>query len=967
MPDIPGNSSTTTVLAVGGSVVDQLEVAGDRDWIRITLTAGETYQFTLDGSGASPLEDPILRLRDASGNLVAMNDDGPNGVNSLLTLTATSSGTYYLEVGGYGDSYAGGYTLGATSVVPLPVYTNEQIAAYLTTGFFADTNATPHAFAVSTITYNITGLTAEAQALAVAAMQSWSAVTGLSFVATTGTARLTFDDNASGAFTNYSTSGGATVSATVNIGTDWLASYGTGINSYSYQTYLHEIGHALGLGHAGNYDGSAVWSATPGGDNHYINDSWQATVMSYFSQDQNTYVNASYAFVIGPMMADILAIQNLYGVPSTVNAGDTTYGFHSTATGYYDFSLFAENNMVAFTIYDGGGIDTLDASGFSGAQTIDLRAGDYSDIGGEVGNIGIATNAVIENAIGGSGADVIFGNAGANVLNGGGGVNRMTGFAGDDTYVINNAGDLVFEASGAGADTVNSRVSYVLAAGQSVETLKFTSVSGTGNLNLTGNEFAQTLTGNAGNNILDGGGGADRMTGYGGNDTYLVDNSGDLVFEAANGGNDTVTASLSYALAAGQSVEILRLAAADGTAAFNLTGNELTQSLYGNAGANQLDGGGGGDSLYGLGGDDVYVINNAGDLVFETAGQGSDTVNARVSYVLAAGQSVETLKFTSAGGTGNLNLTGNEFDQTITGNAGNNILDGGGGADRMTGYGGNDTYVVDNAGDLVFEAANGGNDTVTANLSYTLAAGQLVETLSLATAAGTDAFDLTGNALAQTLLGNAGANTLNGNGGGDTMRGYGGDDTYIINASSDLVFEAANGGNDTVNSRVSYVLAAGQSVETLRFTSLSGTGNLNLTGNEVAQTLLGNAGANILDGKGGADILRGYGGADTFQFSTTLAANNIDRIVDFSAVDDTIQLSKTIFALLGLGALSADAFKDIGVSGAAVDSTDRILYDHNTGALYYDADGSGVTPRIQFAVLDNKPTNLTHADFLVVA
>ncbi len=109
-----------------------------------------------------------------------------------------------------------------------------------------------------------------------------------------------------------------------------------------------------------------------------------------------------------------------------------------------------------------------------------------------------------------------------------------------------------------------------------------------------------------------------------------------------------------------------------------------------------LDGGGGGDTMRGYGGDDTYVINNSSDLVFEASGQGTDIVNSRVSYVLAAGQSVETLKFTSASGTANLNLTGNEFAQTLTGNAGNNILDGGGGGDTMRGYAGDDTYVINN-------------------------------------------------------------------------------------------------------------------------------------------------------------------------------------------------------------------------------------------------------------------------------
>ncbi len=494
-----------------------------------------------------------------------------------------------------------------------------------------------------------------------------------------------------------------------------------------------------------------------------------------------------------------------------------------------------------------------------------------------------------------------------------------------------------------------------------------TSITVTDNHRVNGTNDNDTLIGSDHTDFIDGRAGADMMYGLGGDDLYIVDNSGDRVFEIAGQGTDTIASRVSYALAAGQSVETLRFTSAAGTGNLNLTGNEFDQTLTGNAGANRLDGGGGADRMTGYGGDDSYYVDNAGDLVFEAANGGNDTVYASISYALRSGQSVETLRFTTAAGTADMNLTGNSLAQTLYGNAGANILDGGGGGDTMRGFGGDDTYVINSSNDLVFEASGQGSDTVNSRVSYVLAAGQSVETLKFTSVAGTGNLNLTGNSLAQSLFGNNGANILDGGGGGDSMRGYAGDDTYVINNASDLVFEASGQGSDIVNARVSYVLAAGQSIETLKFTSTTGTGNLNLTGNEVAQTITGNNGNNILDGKGGADILRGYGGADTFQFSTALGPNNIDHIVDFSSVDDTIQLSQTVFAALGLGALNVDAFKDIGASGAVVDSTDRILYDHNTGALYYDADGSGTAGRIQFAVLDNKPATLTHADFLVVA
>ncbi len=622
---------------------------------------------------------------------------------------------------------------------------------------------------------------------------------------------------------------------------------------------------------------------------------------------------------------------------------------------------------------DGGaGNDTLDYRGSSAGVTVNLLHNTAS--GGDATGDTIVN---FENVIGSNYADLINGNAGRNVLNGGagddvfggeGGGDTEIGGTGNDTFYL-NSDDVIVEYAGEGTDRLifyYGAPTYVLGAGVSVEIMEMADATTTAR-NLTGNEFDQSLTGNEAANILDGGGGADTMRGLGGDDSYFVDNAGDLVFETSGQGTDTVFARTSYALAAGQSVETLRASSVASTTAMDLTGNELAQTLLGNAGANRLDGGGGADTMRGYGGDDAYFVDNAGDLVFETSGQGTDTVFARASYALQAGQSVEILRSSSVASTSAMNLTGNSLAQTLYGNAGANILDGGGGGDRMTGYGGDDTYVINSSNDLVFEASGQGSDTVNSRVSYVLAAGQSVETLKFTSVAGTGNLNLTGNSVAQTLTGNNGNNVLDGGGGGDSMRGYAGDDTYVINSASDLVFEANGQGSDTINARVSYVLAAGQSIETLKFTSTTGTGNLNLTGNAVAQTITGNNGNNILDGKGGADILRGYGGADSFKFSTTLGANNIDHIVDFSAADDTIRLDQTIFSTLGLGTLSAGAYKDIGVAGAVVDSTDRILYDHNTGALYYDADGSGTAGRIQFAILDNKPAVLTNADFFVVA
>lgn len=482
---------------------------------------------------------------------------------------------------------------------------------------------------------------------------------------------------------------------------------------------------------------------------------------------------------------------------------------------------------------------------------------------------------------------------------------------------------------------------------------------------LSGADGADTLFGGAGADILDGGSGKDVMHGGLGDDWYMVDHAGDRVIDYAGEGKDTVFTSVNYTLAAGQEIERFYTTDDAGTAALRLTGNEFRNTLKGNAGANILDGGGGVDVMTGLDGNDVYYVDNAGDLVVEAANGGDDLVLSDVTYVLRAGQEIERLYARTTAATTALKLIGNEFANVIKGNAGANTLDGGGGADVLSGLSGNDLYLVDDAADIVVEAAGGGTDTVKASVNYKLASAQEIERLYTNDDAGTAPLNLTGNGFANTLRGNAGANILDGGGGVDVMTGLGGHDTYYVDSSSDLVIEAAGGGTDTVLGDISYVLRAGQEIEQLYAKTAAGTVALNFTGNEFANAIRGNAGANVIDGGAGSDVLTGLGGRDTFVFSTTLGPTNIDRITDFSVLDDTIRLSKSVFGGLPTGALNQAAFKDIGVAGAVVDDTDRILYDRGSGALFFDADGSGQGLAIQFAILDDTAL-VTHANFIVV-
>ncbi|WP_275788387.1 beta strand repeat-containing protein [Pararhizobium gei] len=295
--------------------------------------------------------------------------------------------------------------------------------------------------------------------------------------------------------------------------------------------------------------------------------------------------------------------------------------------------------------------------------------------------------------IGDADAETITGSRVDDLIEGNGGADILDGFLGDDTYLVTDTAARVLEASGRGTDTVVAYFDYTLEAGQEIEILRLAAGTGNQSLNLTGNALANELIGNNGANALDGGAGNDIMRGMGGNDVYRVTEAGDTVFEAAGGGSDTVVATLSYALAAGQEIEVLRLAVATGSAALNLTGNAFANTLLGNSGNNILDGGAGSDALYGGGGDDLYWVASAGDKVFESLGAGKDTVVATANFALTSGQEIEVVRLSVGTGTTALNLTGNAFDQTLIGNTGSNVLNGGRGSDILVGGAGNDTFL----------------------------------------------------------------------------------------------------------------------------------------------------------------------------------------------------------------------------------------------------------------------------------
>ena len=210
-----------------------------------------------------------------------------------------------------------------------------------------------------------------------------------------------------------------------------------GLAEPGFRTLMHEIAHALGISHPGDYNAEEDVTLTYENDAEYYQDSLQYTIMSYFASSSTGAVRTSFAAT--PMAHDIAAIQSLYGANMTTRTGDTHYGFNSNAgRDAFDFTL---NSLPVIAIWDAGGIDTLDFSGWNSNSRIDLAPGGQSDGGGQTHNVQIAFGTTIEHAIGGGGDDVLSGNASGNVLQGGGGNDRLNGDAGSD-----------LQEGGAGAD-----------------------------------------------------------------------------------------------------------------------------------------------------------------------------------------------------------------------------------------------------------------------------------------------------------------------------------------------------------------------------------------------------------------------------------------------------------------------------------------------------------------------------------
>ncbi len=518
--------------------------------------------------------------------------------------------------------------------------TPQDIADYLVGGYNDSTGIPYTRFdpdARGPIKADIGGLTAEGQQLARWAMDAWESVADVEFKVVSRGAALTFEDHRGGAHADPEAGkDGLITEAAINVSSSWIDKYGAGVDSYTFRTYMHEIGHVLGLGHTGPYNGGADYR-----DAIFSNDSWQLSVMSYLGQDENPNIEASRASNVMPMPADLLAIRALWGAPEEHYAdGDTIWGIGSNLDNYLGdmFRGMADHaasdaydlQPISFYIEDHGGHDRIDFSHSGLHQTVDLRPGAVSSVLSFSNNMHISKDTLIEDFFSGDGNDRIIGNAAGNEIRGGGRDDLIRGLAGRDSLHGDDGSDRL--------------------------------VGGSGGDELRGGGHEDVLKGQRGADRLWGGEGGDRLIGGGGADRLFGGDHGDRLL--GQGGRD------------------------------RLAGEAGGDRLFGGAGKDHLDGGDGGDRLDGGGGRDRLDGGGQSDVL--SGGRGGDHLDGGDGGDLLDGQGGHDRIFGGTGadelfgGIGRDSLDGGDQGDLLDGGAGHDTLIGGGGGDRMMGGGGND-------------------------------------------------------------------------------------------------------------------------------------------------------------------------------------------------------------------------------------------------------------------------------------
>lgn len=695
---------------------------------------------------------------------------------------------------------------------------------------------------------------------------------------------------------------------------------------------------------------------------------------------------------------------------NNVITNEATYGSVTLDGGVGADTLMGGNGSDTYIVDDvGDHVVEVASEGYGYLDTVRTSLPTYTLTDNVENLVYTGTNSF--HGIGNAAANEITGGDGNDTLDGG--INsgyeyrgdHLIGGKGDDLYRLDVSGHgFITEKSNEGTDTVEYYSEgwgqdHVI--GDNVENARFV---GTGEISITGNDLNNTLTTSDGNDALDGGSGSDTLIGGSGDDTYYVDNASDVVIETTNGGYDTVVSTLSY-YALGANVEALRLGGdefgndidqdGDGNNLDNAIegnfGNNVIKGfggndyIRGNGGADLLDGGDGDDSIWagsgnatilgGAGADTIYVgegvatvdggtgddtIWSSGGNDRITAGEGKDTVYAGAGDDSVSGDDGDDWLYGEfghdnlVGGFGNDALIGASGNDTLVGGADNDTLDGGVGNDSLDGGAGFD-YVNFFGTRTDFAITKNQDGTITIKDTWTFDGDEGTDIIS-----GVEAFHFRDGIitledlmkmpdgpiqLPQGPQGEPGSQGPQGETGPTGPKGP----VVTVPVAAPGIAGQTTPGSDTI---------------------IGTDASEKLYGWDGNDHIIGGGGDDLIFGGTGKDTLTGDAGRDAFVFDTKPnKTSNIDRITDFNVADDSIYLENAIFKALGKsGSASKPALLKSSYFYAgtkAHDANDHIIYNKKTGALYYDADGTGSQAQVQIATL-SKDLKLTYKDFYVI-